>query len=275
MHNRIYKTRYIAIMIAAIWITPFGSLTATYLEHWGRFSLHSTTGSCTIVSDTDGRNPKQLIFIIAFALPSIAIIVCYARILWIVRKSAKKSTIQHPMRIKRLRNIEPTITEVAETSIPSVNDDVVQRREPKTYLALPCLYPELSSSCNDSSSREDNDKKCAPEFNGSPLGGERAKRIRQSFVTTFRRSTALIKPRLPTKKDKRLLTLIVAIITSFLVCHLPITLTKTIFSEYTSHPSANIAGYVLIYVTTCINPIIYVVMSVEYRQAYKSLLKCR
>lgn len=263
-------------MIASIWIMSFGALIATYLEHWGRFSLHPTTGSCTIVPDEDGSNPKRLIFIIAFVLPSLAIIVCYARILWIVRKSTKKSQTQCPMRIRPLTEIKPTIIEVPETSIPSAMDEVVQRRETKTQFTLPCFYStELSSSCNDSSLREDKENKCAPEFKGSSPTSERAKRIRQSFVATFRRSTALIKPRLPTKKDKKLLTMIVAIITSFLICHLPITLTKTIFRDITSHPSANIAGYVLIYVTTCINPIIYVVMSVEYRQAYKNVFKCR
>lgn len=39
--------------------------------------------------------------------------------------------------------------------------------------------------------------------------------------------------------------------------------------------AVNIIGYVLIYLTTCINPIIYVVMSSEYRQAYKNLLTCK
>lgn len=68
--------------------------------------------------------------------------------------------------------------------------------------------------------------------------------------------------------------MIMAIMVSFWVCYLPITLTK-IFREFTSHPTANIAGYILIYLTTCINPIIYVVMSSEYRQAYKNLLMCR
>jgi hypothetical protein len=75
-------------------------------------------------------------------------------------------------------------------------------------------------------------------------------------------------------KDRRLLKMILVIFISFLICYLPITLTK-IFHDITNVHGVNIAGYLLIYLTTCINPIIYVVMSSEYRQAYKNLLMCR
>jgi len=75
-------------------------------------------------------------------------------------------------------------------------------------------------------------------------------------------------------KDRRLLKMILVIFISFLFCYLPITLTKV----YRSIADINfvfIMGYLLVYLTTCINPIIYVVMSSEYRQAYKNLLMCR
>lgn len=57
-------------------------------------------------------------------------------------------------------------------------------------------------------------------------------------------------------------------------CYLPITVTK-INSSVTNIHLMNILGYLLIYLTTCINPIIYVVMSSEYRQAYWNLILCR
>lgn len=77
-----------------------------------------------------------------------------------------------------------------------------------------------------------------------------------------------------TAKDRRLLKMILVIFISFLTCYLPITLTK-IFQSLASIHYLNIMGYVLVYLTTCINPIIYVVMSTEYRQAYWNLLLCR
>lgn len=75
-------------------------------------------------------------------------------------------------------------------------------------------------------------------------------------------------------KDKRLLKMILVIFLSFLICYLPITINK-IFDTVAENHMMNILGYLLIYLTTCINPIIYVVMSSEYRQAYKNLLMCK
>ncbi|XP_063864930.1 LOW QUALITY PROTEIN: G-protein coupled receptor moody-like [Scylla paramamosain] len=74
-------------------------------------------------------------------------------------------------------------------------------------------------------------------------------------------------------KDRRLLKMILVIFMSFVACYLPITLVKTFSKD--DNPVLNILGLLLIYMTTCINPIIYVVMSSEYRQAYVSLLTCK
>jgi len=75
-------------------------------------------------------------------------------------------------------------------------------------------------------------------------------------------------------KDKKLLKMILVIFASFVTCYLPITISKT-SHELDGLHVLNITAYVLIYLTTCINPIIYVVMSSEYRQAYKNLLMCK
>jgi len=74
-------------------------------------------------------------------------------------------------------------------------------------------------------------------------------------------------------KDRKLLQMILVIFASFLVCYLPITVTK-LFQDAIDWRGLNIVGYILIYLTTCINPIIYVVMSSEYRSAYKQVLLC-
>lgn len=76
------------------------------------------------------------------------------------------------------------------------------------------------------------------------------------------------------QKDRRLLKMILVIFISFLFCHLPITVTK-LWKSTTDLHIVNISGYLLIYLTTCINPVIYVMMSNEYRQAYWNLLRCR
>lgn len=85
---------------------------------------------------------------------------------------------------------------------------------------------------------------------------------------------SILYPGRMTSKDRRLLKMILVIFVSFLICYLPITSTKIIRSLH-KQPVFNIMGYLLIYLTTCINPIIYVVMSSEYRQAYWNLLMCR
>lgn len=84
--------------------------------------------------------------------------------------------------------------------------------------------------------------------------------------------SSILYPGRMTTKDRRLLKMIMVIFISFLICYLPITITKIILRQMWV---MNIMGYLLIYLTTCINPIIYVVMSSEYRQAYVNLLMCR
>lgn len=63
-------------------------------------------------------------------------------------------------------------------------------------------------------------------------------------------------------KDRRLLKMILVIFLSFLTCYLPITLSKVLRS-IAEIKSVFITSYLLVYLTTCINPIIYVVMSSE------------
>ena len=37
----------------------------------------------------------------------------------------------------------------------------------------------------------------------------------------------------------------------------------------------HVLGYLLLYFSACVNPIIYVIMNKQYRQAYKTVLLCR
>ncbi|KAJ8719722.1 hypothetical protein PYW08_011897 [Mythimna loreyi] len=269
LYPKLYTTKNICIMLVALWLFPIAALLPTCFGLWGEFSLDPITGSCTIVPDDNDNSPKKFLFIIAFLLPSVAIICCYARILWIVRKTAKKQK-NNAMKMKSLS--------MSTTTIATRIVDMDRRPSRNTVPTFPmsCFFQtgaELSSSTESPTPSETERQSTVPEIKGRSLGDEN-KNFRRSFIATMRWTTAP-KPRLPTKKDKKLLTMIVAIMVSFCVCHLPITLMKTTVFETTTHSVANVFGYVLIYFTTCVNPVIYVVMSNEYRQAYKSLFKCK
>lgn len=74
-------------------------------------------------------------------------------------------------------------------------------------------------------------------------------------------------------KDRRLLKMILVIFLSFLTCYLPITVIK-VYSALANIHFVFISSYLLIYLSVCLNPLIYVLMSKEYRKAYLMLL-CR
>lgn len=214
-------------------------------------------------------------------LPCLAILICYARIFCIVREAARKS--RAPARGRGRTGLEDSAVGSASTALersPGPENGLAHAVQPKrALLAPPVLHcpptpgPERSSSSGVDTLDGHDEESALDAKSRNPASGETAKRLKQAAVV-LRRSPASIKPPRLTHKDRKLLKMIMAIMLSFWVCYLPITLTK-IFRNFTSSPVANIAGYLLIYLTTCINPIIYVVMSSEYRQAYKNLLMCR
>lgn len=67
--------------------------------------------------------------------------------------------------------------------------------------------------------------------------------------------------------------MVLAIFICFLVCYLPITLVKTL-DQKVKHPNLHIAGYLLLYASSCLNPLIYVTMNKQYRRAYVRALAC-
>lgn len=279
--HRLYKRQYLAVMVASTWAFAFGALIATWLEKWGRFGLDPTIGSCSILPDINKRSPKEFLFVGAFMLPCLAIVICYARIFCIVREAARKS--RAPARGRPRHGPEDSAVGSASTAVersPGPENGVNHVAPPRrTLLAPPVLHcpptpgPERSSSSGVDTLDGHDEESALDAKPRTPSGGETAKRLRQAAAVLKRAPVSSRAPRL-TPKDRKLLKMIMAIMLSFWVCYLPITLTK-IFREFTLHPVANIAGYILIYLTTCINPIIYVVMSSEYRQAYKNLLMCR
>lgn len=401
------------MMVACTWVFGFGALIATWFGKWGRFGLDTRIGSCSILPDEHDHSPKEFLFIVAFVIPCLAIVVCYARIFYIVRKTALKSRVtgrnntvttttqsgisgtgdsgntdskkihedlsMSSRYLKRCNfspedsaigstSTGPTITtdkgssfiENGHTSPPCNNnkstsdvriqivDNITPTARPDSihlapnphllsppspnHLRLPLqrrIMGEPSSSSGidigaGTGEYDDEDGGCSSRSatptslcsssimdpcgtttSSSFPSSQRSrslnrKRRRKERVavnsalshvasvfrrgsqmrcsprrqSTFTTSSGLATPGKMTAKDKKLLKMILVIFASFVICYLPITVSKT-FKDTIDIHGLNIAGYILIYLTTCINPIIYVVMSSEYRQAYKNLLMCR
>merc|ERR550534_1962194 len=70
--------------------------------------------------------------------------------------------------------------------------------------------------------------------------------------------------------DWRLTKMILAVFLSFIICYLPATVIKVI-DRRANYPDAHLISYILIYLSACINPIIYVTMNRQYRRAYNNL----
>jgi len=365
-------------MVACTWISGFGALVATWTGMWGQFGLDVDIGSCSILPDQNGTSPKAFLFLVAFVIPCISIVVCYARIFYIVRKTALKSRSMPRCLVPACKpSIDPsTTTTNSKSKSSSCEDSAIgtsttnassdrssavyfdvrspahmdkcvhqnmynSKAEPK-FVIRPekvhflekktsptkslvnkrtlsdsrldvqdkcmILKPRKSIEINQKkfyissnptspvllSPAEENPKKqylqppvmirspeelstrsCSPEEPCRPI--RKKKRMTSVFGRSSPKSPRKLtvpQPGKMTAKDKKLLKMILVIFLSFLVCYLPITISKT-FRHVLEVPTLNIAGYILIYLTTCMNPIIYVVMSSEYRQAYKNLLTCK
>ncbi|XP_050344418.1 G-protein coupled receptor moody isoform X1 [Nymphalis io] len=75
------------------------------------------------------------------------------------------------------------------------------------------------------------------------------------------------------RNEWRITKMVLAIFLSFLVCYLPITIAK-VADSHVHYPVFHIAGYLLLYASACVNPIIYVIMNAQYRAAYAAALCC-
>lgn len=76
------------------------------------------------------------------------------------------------------------------------------------------------------------------------------------------------------RNEWRITKMVLAIFLSFVMCYLPITVIK-VADKDVEHPGAHIFGYIMLYLSSCINPIIYVIMNKQYRQAYKTVILCK
>ncbi|XP_021937582.1 G-protein coupled receptor moody-like isoform X2 [Zootermopsis nevadensis] len=80
---------------------------------------------------------------------------------------------------------------------------------------------------------------------------------------------------LKTKRNEwRITKMVLAIFLSFVICYLPITIVK-VADKDVHFPGFHVLGYIMLYLSACINPIIYVIMNKQYRQAYKTVILWR
>ncbi|XP_073834639.1 G-protein coupled receptor moody [Musca autumnalis] len=321
-YTRIYQRRYLALMVLGTWLLSFTIMIPTWRGVWGKFGLDISIGSCSILPDDNGHTPKEFLFVLAFMVPCLCIVFCYARIFYLVRKAAIRtrdpaskptaaaSAAVPPMRRNESKTQVDSNTEnskgkdvvAGSEDLPlrpfSVNEDIEYIDVNCSLENLPISYKNSNlrtDSTQDPSSRisQDADKSNPSQQianNNPPKETTRNKNpIKTSIRTSFTRfsprknhyvsmvntsNASAIYPGRMSQKDRRLLKMILVIFVSFVICYLPITLTK-IWKGLSDNHVFNISGYLLVYMTTCINPIIYVLMSSEYRQAYWNLLRCR
>ncbi|XP_037943819.1 G-protein coupled receptor moody isoform X3 [Teleopsis dalmanni] len=76
------------------------------------------------------------------------------------------------------------------------------------------------------------------------------------------------------RNEWRITKMVLAIFLSFVVCYLPITIAK-VADRNVEHPNFHIFSYIMLYLSACINPIIYVIMNKQYRKAYKTVITCK
>ncbi|XP_058128774.1 G-protein coupled receptor moody [Anopheles coustani] len=238
IYAKVYKTTWIAVMIVTCWLFSYGFQLPTLFGVWGRFGYNKQLGTCSILPDEHGRSSKTAMFIIAFLIPCIIIIICYSRIFWVVHASEK-----------RMKNHSKS-----QCSIPNNLRSAVDPAAP------------LSSAS--SSSANNNSISYTASSSAVKVAGGRAG---TTTTTTSANDTRDAKAK---RNEWRITKMVLAIFLSFVMCYLPITISK-IVDKNVSVPVLHIIGYIMLYLSACINPIIYVIMNKQYRQAYKILLFCK
>ncbi|XP_052888096.1 G-protein coupled receptor moody [Anopheles moucheti] len=317
LYQRIYRTKNLCLMVAFTWILGFGSLLPTWHEKWGKFGLDIGIHSCSILPDSQRHSPKQFLFLIAFALPCLAIIICYARIFYIVRSTAlrTKDLASENLDDNSMEDVSSGVSNQQHPgqhagSSATITPEKEHSRSQKDDCPPPLSYINFSQHtdwhyidssteneifCGTSSTDDISGRAASipPQTDEGYLENSNVKPRNQRYATAsgpgVRRNASNVNARKRKKhlntsgasimsagkmsaKDRKLLQMILVIFLAFLVCYLPITVVK-LFRP--SMQVLNVVSYLLIYLTTCINPIIYVVMSREYRQAYSDLVLCR
>ncbi|XP_030750486.1 G-protein coupled receptor moody-like isoform X2 [Sitophilus oryzae] len=76
------------------------------------------------------------------------------------------------------------------------------------------------------------------------------------------------------RSEMKITKMVLVIFVCFVVCYLPITISK-VFDPEVKHAPLHVLGYLLIYLGSCVNPVVYVTMNKQYRNAYLETLRCK
>ncbi|XP_076255565.1 G-protein coupled receptor moody-like isoform X4 [Rhynchophorus ferrugineus] len=76
------------------------------------------------------------------------------------------------------------------------------------------------------------------------------------------------------RSEMKITKMVLVIFICFVVCYLPITISK-VFDPDVKHAPLHVLGYLLLYLGSCVNPVVYVTMNKQYRNAYLETIKCR
>lgn len=230
IYSKVYKRLWIGVMIGFCWLFSYGMQLPTFFKVWGAFGYDPNLRTCSILKDENGRSSKTPLFVIAFVIPCLIIVGCYARIFWVVHKSE--------VRLRRHATKQNSI--------------------PNNLRPMPSTGQSRVTSTSSSSSYDPNST------------GE------AKYSSTSQKSTRVKDQRdVKAKRNEwRITKMVLAIFLSFVACYLPITVIK-IADPDAQMPTFHIIGYIMLYLSSCINPIIYVIMNKQYRQAYKTVLMCK
>jgi len=69
------------------------------------------------------------------------------------------------------------------------------------------------------------------------------------------------------RSEMKITKMVLVIFICFVVCYLPITIVK-IFDNEVRHAPLHVLGYLLIYLASCVNPVVYVTMNKQYRWVF-------
>lgn len=276
-YAKIYKPKWIAVMILFCWLCAYGMQLPTLFGVWGAFGYDKNLGTCSILRDSHGRSSKTTLFVTAFIIPCIIIIGAYARIFWVVHKSEQRMR-QHASKQNAIPNNLRIIPSPPSKQIAAkdTNKHRTNVQMPEAAARIPNNVSTDNRVANDQNAISmDNISGNSPCDSGVAVSGEINTMPPPKLTIATKTSRVKDARDVKAKRNEwRITKMVLAIFLSFVLCYLPITVAKIADSDVTI-PALHIIGYILLYLSSCINPIIYVIMNKQYRQAYKTVILCK
>lgn len=239
-------------MIIFCWVFSYGMQLPTLVGAWGRFGYDPKLGTCSILSDDHGHSSKTTLFVTAFVIPCCIIIACYTKIFWVVHKSEQRMK-QHA---KKQNSIPNNLRPPPGQSSQSAGSGGFAAMPSGNNLDIGGGVATQSRMSSDSSSSFSTDVKHEAVVQKQTI------RIKDQREVRARRN------------EWRITKMVLAIFLSFVICYLPITIAK-VADQHVEHPNFHILSYIMLYLSACLNPIIYVIMNKQYRKAYKTVIMCQ